>query len=44
MCGFPDGAEGRNQQRTDADENGACERISGEGFPEDEGRKYSIEH
>lgn len=44
MCGFPDGAEGRNQHRADADENGACERISGKGFTEDEGRKYSIEH
>jgi hypothetical protein len=44
MGGFPDGAEGRNQQRADADKNGACERISGKGFTENEGRKYGIEH
>lgn len=44
MCGFPDCAEGRNQQGTDADENGARERISSKGFAEDEGRKYSIEY
>ena len=44
MGGFPDGAEGRNQQRADADENSACERISGKGFTENEGRKYGVEH
>ena len=44
MRGFPNGAENRNQERADADEDGANERVSGESFAQDQGGEYGIEN
>lgn len=44
MRGLPNGAEGRDQYRTDADENRAGKGVPSESFAENESRKDRIEH
>lgn len=44
MRWLPDGAKHRYQERADADQDCADERVSGEGFTQDQSSKDGIEN